>query len=285
MSPPYPSMTLLAVGTVAIAFLRLAGASRIHASQYVMDSSHVSSKQQLDERHSNARPSTKRSLPKIVESAKAQQHVAASPRDSDATLTNVASKEAKLKVPSLLESRMSSRAVLALQSYAGQLAHMIGVEAKPKPFSFRVVASVLGILFLVAMVIAAGCMMLPWGRKRRKCPHGRHQYVVKDRILYEWEQTPATITIHTKVPGRTRQEDVEVSVLAREVQFGKKGRVPFVKEELFASVDAEATSWELSAKGELQICLQKVEEAEWPGVATAHIDGCRLTMEALEASR
>lgn len=120
--------------------------------------------------------------------------------------------------------------------------------------------------FLVAICIGTCCATLSHNRHQRKRPQGRNQYIVRDRILYEWDQTPKTITIYTRPPGKMSQENIEVIIGEQHVHIGRKGKTPFLKEPLFAAVKVDDCSWCISRKGELEICLHKVEDGEWPCV-------------------
>merc|ERR1719316_2370145 len=88
-----------------------------------------------------------------------------------------------------------------------------------------------------------------------KRSNSRNRFMIKDRIIYEWDQTPNTITMYLKAPGGLSKHNIEVLVWPKRIQIDVRGNPPFLKEELFAAVDAEASAWSISRKGELQIRL------------------------------
>lgn len=100
----------------------------------------------------------------------------------------------------------------------------------------------------------------------------RHQYIFEDRLIYEWDQTPTTITLYAKPPGAVSMKNIEVVVWPDHLYIGRKGKPPFLEEDLYAIIDAGRSSWFRSRRGELEICLRKVEEAAWPGVILSHIE-------------
>lgn len=99
---------------------------------------------------------------------------------------------------------------------------------------------------------------------------GRNQYVFENRVVYEWDQTETTITIYARPPGNISMRNIEVVVWPDHIYIGRKGKPPFLEEELYALIDAEGSSWFISPRGELEICLRKVEDGEWPGVILSH---------------
>lgn len=139
----------------------------------------------------------------------------------------------------------------------------------------------------IALVVALGfscsyCAWNQWYAKRSK-QVGRRKYTANDRVLYEWEQTPVSITMYTKPPSSVPKDELEVVISLRHLRIGQKDKEPFVKEELFSEVNVEASSWKISKKGELEICFQKQYwNVDWPCVILAHLkcsdtgDGQRL---------
>jgi hypothetical protein len=102
----------------------------------------------------------------------------------------------------------------------------------------------------------------PWKR--------RHQYVHRGRMIYEWVQTPKTITFFTMLPPGLTQESLEVKVWPRHAKIGRSGKVPFITEGLYDSVDVDRCTWDVSWRGELTVTLAKDFEKQWPCVFTAH---------------
>lgn len=127
--------------------------------------------------------------------------------------------------------------------------------------------AVLTVFICSCCFCAVGMSLLKTKRKS----NGRNQYVSKNRVIYEWDQTPDTITLYTKPPGRISEKNIEVIVWSNQLQIGRKDKDPFLKEPLWAAVDADTKSWKVSSEGELEICLEKVEAAEWPCVMPAHL--------------
>lgn len=53
----------------------------------------------------------------------------------------------------------------------------------------------------------------------------------------------------------------------------KKNKPPFLNDELYDTIDVEGSSWFISDRKEIEICLQKVEDADWPCVIPSHDEG------------
>jgi len=100
----------------------------------------------------------------------------------------------------------------------------------------------------------------------------RHRHISKDqtRIIYEWTQTPEKITVFTKPPHGISKQLLDVTIRPNFITIGRKGRPPFMKEELFSNINAEASTWDITREGELAVTLPKKEKAEWPCVMLAH---------------
>lgn len=131
--------------------------------------------------------------------------------------------------------------------------------------SFWFLSTGLGFLLLICC-----CSACTQATAFVKSSTGRNRYFSKERIIYEWDQTASTITMYTKPPGGLSKHNIEVMVWPKNVKIGRRGKPPFLKEELYALVDAEASTWSITRNGELQIRLLKVEEGEWPCVLLAH---------------
>mmetsp|Transcript_71345 Transcript_71345/g.111743 ORF Transcript_71345/g.111743 Transcript_71345/m.111743 type:complete len:334 (+) Transcript_71345:88-1089(+) len=101
--------------------------------------------------------------------------------------------------------------------------------------------------------------------------NGRSRYLLKGRVLYEWEQTSTNVTLYTKPPEGVQTTSLEVSIYPRHLKIGRRGKPPWMKEELFGVADSTQSTWEISEEGELVVCLYKGEAGlEWPCVIRAH---------------
>jgi hypothetical protein len=101
--------------------------------------------------------------------------------------------------------------------------------------------------------------------------NGRQQYVYKERVIYEWEQTPHAIRLFTQLPRGVKKSDVEVKIWPKHLKIAIYGKQPFIKEELFSLVDVSQSAWTISWNGELAVCMQKaLDNEEWPCVIEAH---------------
>lgn len=128
-------------------------------------------------------------------------------------------------------------------------------------------AIILGTIFLVVCF----CGVLGSSLSEGSSSNGRHQYLHKGRTLYEWEQTSTVLTLYTKPPDGISKTSLEVSVYPRHLKIGRRGKPPFLKEELYGLADSGRSTWDITEQGELRICLHKGEEGtEWPCVMLAH---------------
>jgi hypothetical protein len=94
----------------------------------------------------------------------------------------------------------------------------------------------------------------------------RQQFTHKGRKIFEWEQDDASVKIYLSPPEGITKQNIDVNVQARQIEVGKRGKPPFIKHQLYNSVDEKASTWDFQGKGELQICLYKVKPVEWPCV-------------------
>lgn len=109
----------------------------------------------------------------------------------------------------------------------------------------------------------------------------RNQYLFENRLIYEWTQTPETITIYIAPTFKSRrrstreylQDEIEVDIQKDHISIGKKNKPPFLNDELYDTIDVEGSSWFISDRKEIEICLQKVEDADWPCVIPSHDEG------------
>jgi hypothetical protein len=99
---------------------------------------------------------------------------------------------------------------------------------------------------------------------------GRQQYRHKGRVIYEWQQTNSSLMVFTKLPEGMKKESIEVKIWPRHMKIGRIGKIPFLKEELFSSVDVSESHWDILGNGELAVSLRKSQSMEWPCVFRAH---------------
>jgi hypothetical protein len=94
----------------------------------------------------------------------------------------------------------------------------------------------------------------------------RQQHLHENRLIYEWDQSDDMAFIYIKPPAGLKQRDLEIKISAKLLKVGRTGKPPFLREEIFATVDEEASSWRIRSNGELLISLAKAKEQEWPYV-------------------
>jgi len=122
-------------------------------------------------------------------------------------------------------------------------------------------------MFALTVCACSCCTMemfkcFPWKRRR--------QYIHKGRVIYEWTQTPRHVTLYTMLPPGLTQDDLEVKVWPKHAKIRRVGKVPFIKEGLYDSVDVDRCSWDVTWRGELTVTLAKDFAEEWPCVFTNH---------------
>jgi len=175
---------------------------------------------------------------------------------------------------SLLEAGRSTTATMALDQFLDTLAGKLGLTDIPSKSTSPSLRMRVIVMAVVLAVFLCSCCFCFAGMSRlggKESSNGRNQYISKNRIIYEWDQNSETITIYTKPPGGISKHNIEVLVWARHVHIGRKGKPPFLKEELYANINPESSTWSISRAGELEIRLQKIEAAEWPCVMLAHL--------------
>jgi hypothetical protein len=187
---------------------------------------------------------------------------------------------------SLLETVRSSLAIKSWEDFASLLTGKLGgspnggvgnsLADKEKKRGLSMIArtAIAAVIVLVFLLSCCGCFAVFAGKfseEEQEPRNGRHQYVSRNRIIYEWDQTPETITMYTKPPGGMSKQNIEVLVWDQQVQIGRKDKPPFLKEDLYAPIDTEASTWRVSQTGELEVNLTKKEAFEWPCVITAHL--------------
>lgn len=140
-------------------------------------------------------------------------------------------------------------------------------DSRQFPKRFWVLAITVSFLSLIVCFCAfLGKSMLDGSKSK-----GRSRYMVKGRIVYEWEQTSTTVTLYTKPPEGVQKASLEVAIFPRHIKIGRRGKPPWMKEELFGVVDFAQSTWEISEDGELVVCMYKGEtEVLWPCVIRAH---------------
>jgi hypothetical protein len=101
-------------------------------------------------------------------------------------------------------------------------------------------------------------------------PSSRNQYIHRERVVYEWEQSSETMTLYTQLPTGVKKKDIEVKFWPRHMKMGRAGKAPFIKEELFNYVAVDECKWDVTRSGELAISLPKATTEDWPCVFKAH---------------
>lgn len=124
---------------------------------------------------------------------------------------------------------------------------------------------------LLGMTLLCSCCFCCLTAGAGKSSAGRKQFISKGRVVYEWNQTDAKVNVYTKLPRGLKEQDIEVLVWPLHVQIGKKGKPPFLKEELYERIEVQSSAWTTSSTGELEVSLQKVRAAKWPCVMKAHL--------------
>jgi hypothetical protein len=160
---------------------------------------------------------------------------------------------------------------LAISSHI--LGQTTGQATFADAFHWRISFYSLAILltaFLACTCRIIGMYLLTWKWLKSSSCNTRNQYIHRGRVIYEWSQTPSTITFYTKLPSGQTQDSLEVKLWPSHARIGRTGKVPFLKEALYSSIDVDKCSWSVSRKGELVIILAKEAEQEWPCVFATH---------------
>lgn len=128
-------------------------------------------------------------------------------------------------------------------------------------------------LTLLACVCCAACgIMATMGLCCKKCKKRfvRKQFKFKGRVIFEWEQDDASVTIYIHTPRSVKKDEIEVRIWPRHLIVRKKGAPPFMKDELYGAVNDKASLWTFPNSDELQIRLSKAEPVQWPCVLQSH---------------
>jgi hypothetical protein len=153
---------------------------------------------------------------------------------------------------------------LALSSHV--LGHTGGKAKSMDALDRRMYICSLAIFFLASF--ACTCRIVEWLKSRSR--NKRNQYIHRSRVIYEWIQTPNSVTFFTKLPPGQTQDSLEVKLWPNHARMGRKDKVPFLKEALYAAIDVEKCSWSVTWTGDLVITLAKEVDQEWPCVFSAH---------------
>lgn len=148
--------------------------------------------------------------------------------------------------------------------------HVVVSDREPKYFlQFSIGLS------LIASVFACFCIQQTHSLLKFDMPSkphaARRQFKHRGRLIYEWDQDDSTVWVYIKPPRNIKKSSIEVRVWPRHIIVQKSGNPAFIKDELFASVDEKASTWSFSETGELQVCLRKVEQIQWPCVLSSQI--------------
>jgi|Transcript_10311 hypothetical protein len=122
---------------------------------------------------------------------------------------------------------------------------------------------------VLLIALSTGC------RAKHCCPraqrnNNRKQYKHKNRVIYEWEQFAKKIVMYIELPSGVDKNNLDIRISPRHIRVGRKGKQPFIKEQLYLMVDEENSSWKV-VKNELQICLMKSDLEEWHCVLLPHL--------------
>lgn len=97
-------------------------------------------------------------------------------------------------------------------------------------------------------------------------PQERKQHYHNGKVIYEWDQTSREVCVYIKPPPGLKRSDFEIKVDSSTIKVGRKGKLPFLKDQLYGVVDKTSSSWSLRSSGELQIRMVKVTKGDWPVV-------------------
>lgn len=95
-------------------------------------------------------------------------------------------------------------------------------------------------------------------------PRERYQHMHNGRVIYEWDQTSKELNLYLRPPEGLKKSDFEIGIQSNTIKVGRRGKAPFLRDQLYDTVDKKHSSWALRSSGELQIRLSKVRKAEWP---------------------
>jgi len=76
--------------------------------------------------------------------------------------------------------------------------------------------------------------------------------------------------MYIELPSGVDKNNLDIRISPRHIRVGRKGKQPFIKEQLYLMVDEENSSWKV-VKNELQICLMKSDLEEWHCVLLPHL--------------
>lgn len=164
-------------------------------------------------------------------------------------------------------SAMGSMPAMALQHFRSML------NEGSTTAELIVLSVVLAFFFCVCCVCFTGFEAARFGDSISE--NGRNQYTSKNRVIYEWDQTPEVLTMYTKPPPGITKHNIEVLLWSKHISIGRKEKPAFLKEELWAEIDLDRSTWGISRAGELEIRFRKQQEAQWPCVIKAHLGGKR----------
>lgn len=96
----------------------------------------------------------------------------------------------------------------------------------------------------------------------RLCPRITHLH--DDVPIYDWDQNFAEVNIYMMPPPNVDKEDLEIKIASGKLKVGRKGKPPFLQEDLYATIIEQESSWKLRGNGELKIQLRKAKLETWP---------------------
>lgn len=124
-------------------------------------------------------------------------------------------------------------------------------------------------IVLLVFCVACPCFCMYWMTLEDKSAKGRNRYTHKGRAVYEWKDTAEVATLYTKLPKGLTSKSLEIKFWPRHLKMGRSGKMPFIREELFSSVNVEECTWNVVGD-ELVVTLCKDEKVTWPCVFRAH---------------
>jgi hypothetical protein len=109
------------------------------------------------------------------------------------------------------------------------------------------------------------CNVRPPKLRRQGQDQQRNVHMHKGKQIYEWDQEASTANIYIQPPPEMIKTDMQVGIRSHDLKVGRKGKAPFLKEQFYAEIVSEKSSWTFEG-GEVIITLKKKQDAEWPYV-------------------
>jgi hypothetical protein len=71
----------------------------------------------------------------------------------------------------------------------------------------------------------------------------RKQFIYKDRVIYEWEQTLEDVNIFVTPPQGIKAKMIDCKITPTQLTLGIKGNPPFIQENFFSQVKVKDSFW------------------------------------------